>query len=231
MIRTPLILAAVLVAMTSSAFAAPRVAATETSFSFGDLYQGEKASHVFTFTNAGDTSLEIDKVRSSCGCTAAVVSTKTLQPGESGEIRATFDSARFRGPLTKKIYLYSNDPARKPFEFTLTTTVLELVALTPHRIVAEALAPGKPHTAEVELTNQGRSPLRIMRHEASIDGLEATLDRDIIPPGEKARLVLRLTPDGSQRRINGYLTLSTDAPLAPEVRIPLFYTVNLGATQ
>jgi len=225
------ILAIALLTLASTALAAPRVTTTEKNFDFGNLYQGDKVTHVFSFTNDGDAPLEIDKVRSSCGCTAAVASTRTLQPGESGEIRATFDSARFRGPVKKTVYLYSNDPAQKPFEFSLTATILEVIALSPHRVTAEALLPGKPHADELVLTNQWQAPIHITRQQSSIDGLETTLDRDTIPAGEQARLTLRLTPGGKQRRINGYVILHTDTPLLPEIRVPVFYTVNLGASK
>ena len=53
--------------------------------------------------------LKVDRVRSSCGCTAALSSAQSLNPGETGEIQATFDSTRFRGQIEKTLYLYTND--------------------------------------------------------------------------------------------------------------------------
>ena len=135
MILRTLFLTLLVLTTATPSFAGPAIEAPEQSYSFGDIYQGEKATHSFRFTNTGDAPLVIDKVRSSCGCTAAMVSKGTLQPGETGEVRATFDSSRFRGPVSKKVYLSSNASVKPSFEFQLTATVKEVIALTPHIVI------------------------------------------------------------------------------------------------
>lgn len=41
----------------------PKIQFTATSFDFGDQKQGEKLKHVFEFTNAGTSTLVIEKVK------------------------------------------------------------------------------------------------------------------------------------------------------------------------
>src|SRR5262249_27115447 len=48
----------------------PRVAFGARVYSFGRLERGAPLDHVFEFVNHGGLDLNIDKVRSSCGCTA-----------------------------------------------------------------------------------------------------------------------------------------------------------------
>jgi len=72
--------------MTSNALAAPNLVVEQPVFDFGEVAQGDKVPHTFKFRNDGDKPLYIDRVKSSCGCTAALLSAKTLAPGESGEI-------------------------------------------------------------------------------------------------------------------------------------------------
>ncbi|PLY10065.1 MAG: hypothetical protein C0624_02470 [Desulfuromonas sp.] len=210
------------------ALAAPKVTAPERSFAFGEIYQGEKVTHVFTFSNAGDAPLIIEKVRSSCGCTAAIVSKKTLLPGETGEIRTTFDSHRFRGDITKKVYLYSNDPKQQTFVFGLSASVKELFVSEPHRVSAGPLSPSEPHTRTLELTNQGESPLNITDIKVSNPLIQTKLDRTTLPPGGKGELAVTLAPGSKKRKINSYVILSTDSPLVPELRIPVFYLINVS---
>jgi len=217
-----------LLVIASTSFAAPQVSAPEKTFAFGELFQGDKVTHAFTFSNSGDEPLIIEKVRSSCGCTAAIVSKKTLQPGESGEISATFDSHRFRGPVSKKIYLYSNDPQQKTFEFGLTATVKELLVSTPHRISAGPIQTGQQHSTTIELTNQGNTPLTVTEIKVQNQLLKTELDRATLPPGETARLSINITPDNTRRKISSYVIVHTDSPKLPELRIPVFYLVNLG---
>lgn len=45
---------------------------------------------VFPFTNAGEDAIEITSVKSDCSCTVAKLDKQVYQPGESGEIKATF---------------------------------------------------------------------------------------------------------------------------------------------
>ncbi len=107
-----LVIFMVLCCFTTVSFAAPDLQVATPTFDFGEIYQGEKVPHVFEFSNQGDEPLLIDRVRSSCGCTAVLVSQKNIPPGGKGELKATFDSSRFRGAISKTIYLYSNDPVR-----------------------------------------------------------------------------------------------------------------------
>jgi hypothetical protein len=96
----PLIL---LFCLPGSADADPKIVAEKRDFQFGSILQGEKIAHVFKFHNAGDAPLHIEKVRTSCGCTAAVLSAKAILPGETGELKSTFDSARFSGSIVKTV--------------------------------------------------------------------------------------------------------------------------------
>ena len=74
-----------------------------TFFDFGKIKKGEKRTHVFPFTNTGDAILVIDFV-SGCECTELIwPEGKKFKPGESGEIKATFDSTTEEGDVTKTI--------------------------------------------------------------------------------------------------------------------------------
>jgi len=60
---------------------------------FGMVKKGEKRTHVYKFTNTGDADLIIDLV-TACECTTLTYDkTKPYKPGDSGEIKAVFDSS------------------------------------------------------------------------------------------------------------------------------------------
>ena len=104
----------------------PELSVDDSVFNFGKLFQQESASHVFSFSNSGSSPLVVKKVRSSCGCTAALASKKILQPGEQGEINVTFKSGKMKGHKTKSVFLHTNDPATPVFEFKITGEVIPL---------------------------------------------------------------------------------------------------------
>jgi len=64
---------------------APRIEFAETKHDFGKAWQGENLQNIFTFTNGGQSPLEITSVRASCGCTAAIVSKATGSENPAGE--------------------------------------------------------------------------------------------------------------------------------------------------
>lgn len=74
----------------------------ETIHDFGKIVQNDPASVTFTVKNDGKGPLIITAARSSCGCTIAEYTKDPVKPGESGIVKATYNSARV-GPFTKTI--------------------------------------------------------------------------------------------------------------------------------
>jgi hypothetical protein len=58
-------------------------------------------THAFKFTNAGDKPLVITKVQASCGCTTPGWTKEPVQPGETGEVLATYRTSA--GPFNKSL--------------------------------------------------------------------------------------------------------------------------------
>lgn len=81
----------------------------ETQHDFGKVKEGKKVEYTFKFQNKGSESLIIKDVKTSCGCTAAVVSNSSLKPGEFGSIKVDFDTKSRQGRNSKSITVVSND--------------------------------------------------------------------------------------------------------------------------
>lgn len=80
----------------------------EASFEFGDITQGDKVSHTFSYENTGNEPLIISNVRTTCGCTATNWDREPLAPGESGTITVNFNSTGKMGMQNKVITINSN---------------------------------------------------------------------------------------------------------------------------
>jgi len=57
----------------------PRVALDEPVFDFGTVDRGARVDHTFRVPNRGGATLRIDHVKSSCGCTVAVLSEREVR--------------------------------------------------------------------------------------------------------------------------------------------------------
>lgn len=96
----------------------------ETQFDFGKVKEGSKLNHTFTFQNTGTQPLIIKEVKTSCGCTAAVISEKNIQPGNSGSIKVDFDTAKRQGKTSKMITVVSNDTSEPNKVISITAEII-----------------------------------------------------------------------------------------------------------
>lgn len=96
----------------------------KTDWDFGRIHDGDIVEHVFAFRNSGSDTLKISDVRPSCGCTAALLSSSELLPGEKGEIKSTFNSHNKRDKVTKTIVVTSNDRKHPRIQLQLTAFIL-----------------------------------------------------------------------------------------------------------
>ncbi len=94
-------------------------------FDFGEIKQGEKVTHSFVITNSGKSNLILRKVRASCGCTAIQPDKNIIEPGESTNVVAEFNSRGMSGRQNKSVTIYSNDPKKSTMLLRLTGTVVK----------------------------------------------------------------------------------------------------------
>jgi len=88
----------------------PRLALEQGIFDFGTVERGVPVDHTFHLPNRGSAELRVDHVKSSCGCTVAVVSEREIPPGGEARVSVTLDTARLGGRTTKTVSVYTNDP-------------------------------------------------------------------------------------------------------------------------
>ena len=101
----------------------PRISFTTDHHDFGNVLQGKTVEYTFRFENKGTEDLLIKEVTTSCGCTAALVSSSTVKPGEKGEITVSYDSQGRAGAVSRTITIVSNDLVEPVKELTITATV------------------------------------------------------------------------------------------------------------
>jgi len=209
----------------------PKMAVEQADFDFGQIFQGEKVEHTFRFQNAGDEPLIVDRVRSSCGCTAALLSTKIIAAGDVAELKATFDSARFNGAVVKTIYLYTNDPLQQVTELHMRGTVKQEIVISPPRLDLQNLVIGATKEIVVRLSNQSKKPLSLSGLQTTTPELVAVLSAEQVTPGGEASITIRVTPKEGSGRLNGYVLLQTNSEHVPELRLPIYATVAPPATR
>ena len=75
---------------------------------FGTIKQGDKVVTVFKFKNTGEADLTITAARGSCGCTVPEYPKTPIKPGESGDIKVSFNSKGKHGETSKTVTIMCN---------------------------------------------------------------------------------------------------------------------------
>lgn len=207
-------------------FAAPAFNVDNDKFDFGEVFQGEKVPHVFKFTNDGDEVLKIDRVRSSCGCTAVLLSENTIPPGGVGEIKANFDSSRFRGDISKTIYVYTNDPLNATRQLYIKGKVLEKVAITPAQVNFGQVVASQKITTQVTLKSNVAEPMQIETVKTTAAELVAKMQPVTLQQGDEMIIELTLTPKPGGQRFSGYLLVPVNGVPGNELRVPVYASVR-----
>ena len=79
------------------------------TFDFGEVTDGEIVEVDYIFKNIGKSNLIIFDASASCGCTVPEYpKDKEIEPGETGVIKARFDSSGQTGKQVKSITLTTN---------------------------------------------------------------------------------------------------------------------------
>ncbi|GJQ59948.1 MAG: hypothetical protein SCALA701_27490 [Candidatus Scalindua sp.] len=187
------------------------------NFDFGKIFKGQKVEHVFEFENRGKTDLEISKVKSSCGCTATIVTNKIVPPGERGEIKTTFHSNAFHGRITKSITVISNASNKPIYQLTISGEVIEVINAYPKRINFASVYIGSEMDRTISVTSD--SPFRINKLTVSIPFLTAS-----IKAVNESEYTINVSSTGKHEigRFNGAIFLKTDNNIQPRVTIPIF---------
>ncbi|MGA1867865.1 MAG: DUF1573 domain-containing protein [bacterium] len=213
-----------------NSFAAPHITFSDTSFNFGEIHQNQEVDHIFTFQNTGDQVLTIDKVQTSCGCTAAVLSEKSIKQGESGEIKIRFNSGLSQGSQKKTIYVRSNDPAEPVVQLVIEAYVKVDFEVSPPRVYFNQIKKGQTATKEVILKNTGEKSILIK----SIDTMPSSFTAKI--SSEKIKLPISLKQNDSlsititsevstnSPQVTGRVRIETNSQTTPHIIFPIIVT-------
>ena len=86
----------------------PKIKFDEEKHDFGNVEQGKKVSHTFTFKNTGNEPLVLSNVLSTCGCTVTEWPKDPIPAGKSGKIDVTFNTTGRMGKQNKVVTIISN---------------------------------------------------------------------------------------------------------------------------
>jgi len=206
------------------AVGAPRIEFGSADHDFGTVMIGEPVEHEFAFRNVGDATLQIIKVRTSCGCTAALVTKEEVPPGGEGRVKTTFRTTNYKGTQRKSIYVETNDPEQPRVTLRLSGEVKVEVEVSPAMIYARDLVPGESRPYKLVVKRSDGEELRITKVTASRP--EIHVGEPEVRDDGSYEVEVTLGPDLPEGRLNGQVTIETDSARQPRVSVRIYANVR-----
>ena len=186
---------------------------------FGEIEQQQELTKEVVFKNSGNEVLEITDVKSSCGCTAAVPSDRTIDPGEKGILNVSFKSGRSQGEIEKVITVLTNDTLRTAYRLPVVAVVKTDIELEPRAIDFGEVKLGETAKAEARLISKNGEPFEIIFIEADSNRFDYSISpvEEDGNPGYKIDVTLK--PSATPQSFYKVINLRTDNARMPICRL------------
>ncbi len=204
----------------------PRAVFKATAHDFGQLKQGDVVSHEFVFKNDGGAPLVVEKVETTCGCTAALVSEKKIAPGKEGRIKATFDTRGYSGRLSRYLYVVSNDAENPRRELSVSADIQvppsARIDIDRYNVEIGLVLEGEAPTAKIVIKSAGERELKVeMAHESVgfFSGGKPLASPFFLPVGESRQVELRFPAQARAGLQRDYVLIKSNDPVRSTLSI------------
>ncbi len=147
---------------------------------FGELLEGDTASHVFQLQNSGEHPVVIQRVKPSCGCTAAEIELlgdagqksiyqlgDEIPPGTKFELAAELKTAGRRGKMRTNIAIYSNDVG-SPFKLQLEADVKPVLVVEPTLLDFQRITSSDVKEGTIKVSTTELDPFMLTLDESRV---------------------------------------------------------------
>jgi Protein of unknown function (DUF1573) len=211
---------ALITASLAYGFGEPKIKFKETVWDFGKVKQGETLSHEFVFANEGDATLVIQRVSTSCGCTAALVSADKIQPGKEGRIEIKFDTRGYGGQVRKLVYVDSNDPGEAHRQLEIAADIeippSPRIELDPYNVDTGLVVEGEEIKANLTVMNKGELELKVEfnhRNAAFLSGGKPAPVPLKIAAGKEALVEVKIPTQARTGVVREYVLIKSNDPM------------------
>lgn len=138
----------------------PKIVFEQLEKTFDNVEEGKTLTVKFTFKNAGDQNLIIDKVSPSCGCTATKFD-RITKPGQKGTVILDLDTTGINGAFRKTAAVATNDSSQPVLTLVLLGETMGRIKVDKGRRIKLEGCLGGPISTTATLSDPQGKPLLI----------------------------------------------------------------------
>jgi hypothetical protein len=160
----------------------------------------------FKYENKGKTPIKIKSTRTSCGCTVAALKKDVVEPGEKGEVTATFKIGGRTGEQVKIITVDTDDPAQPTTNLTLKAIIEQPIEIQPTFVYWETGEAPKPKAVKVKAAKD----VNITKLDVISSSPE--FSTEVAKGSAPGEFTVNVAPKETSHIVNAMLTIKSDLP-------------------
>ena len=207
---------------------------------FGPVKERVRLIHTFTVQNRGSVTWNIQRIESSCACTAAAAAKRPVKPGEEFRIRVGYRSPPGEGPNRQKVVVDFQNPEAPMLIFEVLAIRVRDFAASTERIAVDPVVRGKRYKRPIDVFNNTADIWSGISAAADVPWLHLTTENvspDATRPWCKQQWLIwaaidskklglgkhngtvSIRPGLGARTENKSLTVAVDASVAPGLQV------------
>jgi len=195
----------------------PKMVLDKVLHDFGEIGPGAAGTAEFTIKNEGTAPLKITQVRVCCGVVArGVEANDQLKPGESAVLELDYRAGMQPSPVTRRIYLRSNDPINGVATLTLKAKIARRVECMPTSLKL-FLKQENAGAKDITLRSVDDKPFSIKGFRSTANAVTAQFD----PEKQATEFVLKpqANMEKLQRNLRGQISIDLTHPECKNIRV------------
>jgi hypothetical protein len=158
---------------------------------WGEIGPETTQTATFSFTNVGDETLTIKRVRKCCGTiTRGVEDGQEYAPGETGTLVVEYVAGSYPGSMRRNLHLETDAPGQKFITLTIKATIVQRVEYDPKRLRL-FYKQKNAGCADITLKSVDGRPFSVTGFRSTADALTA----EINPETKATEIVIEPTAD------------------------------------
>jgi hypothetical protein len=196
-----------------------------TTMNIGTLYEGQPTIRKLAIINDGNKILHINRLWTSCGCTAATLPSNDISPGTHETLSVSFDTKDLQGKFKREVHIASNDTRNPQFDITFEGTIVPVVLVSPRYVSFDRMNINHRLHKTVQIMNTISDTIRIKSCSSPERQMSLSLDTNIVPPDSSLQVRIDMLPV-TKGNVLGQIELVTDNKLKPVIKISYVGTVK-----
>jgi len=210
----------------------PELRVGEDEWDFGHVQQHSVVSHDFWLYSVGKKTLSVDSIKTGCGCIKAYLEKDEIAPGDSAELEVVFGTKSYRGMVTKRPKIYTNQKQNKATKVLKVSIIAVTDSVYTYPLIirfdGQNMSPSDTSTHDfIEVTISNISDMRTYFRLIDLPvGMEVHDFPTSLDPDETVQAIICLAEDIQNTAFEKSISIELDDKPDKRFSVPIKHTAR-----